>query len=148
MNVRGTASASLDDVTQREGMMKRLHNLLLALATASLVATASCGRVMHLGSDEPAAQVIFTNQSLDQADVYTVIDAGVGRRLGTVFAGRTDTLDVPVEVVSRGGTVNIVARLLARSFNPSTGPLVISSGEVLKVTLPSGEQTLTVLPGQ
>ena len=127
--------------------MKHQHNLALALAMAGLIGVASCGRIMHVGSDEPSAQVIFINQSLDQADVYTVTDAGVGRRLGTVFAGRTDTLDVPVEVVSRGGTVNIVARLLARSFNPSTGPLVISAGEILRVTLPSGEQTLTVLPG-
>lgn len=126
--------------------MSRLRILSLALASAALVTTASCGRIMHHGADQPTAQVIFVNQSLDQADVFAVMDAGQSIRLGTVFAGRTDTLTVPSDVVSRGSTVTIAARLLARNYSPHTGPLVLSPGQMIQVTLPSAGQTLTVLP--
>jgi len=101
---------------------------------------------MHNGSDQAGAQVIFVNQSLDQADVYVVTDAGSSQRIGTVFAGRTETLDVPANILARGGTVSIAARLLARSLAPRTGPLTLSAGEQLQITLPSNAQSLTVLP--
>ena len=126
--------------------MFQLRHLSLALASASLVTGASCSRFMHHGADQPATQVIFVNQSLDQADVFAVMDAGQPIRIGTVFAGRTDTLTVPTDVVNRGGNVSIAARLLAHSYVPRTGPLVLSPGQVLQVTLPSNANTLTVLP--
>jgi len=126
--------------------MSRLHNLSLALASAALVTTASCGRIMHHGEDQPTAQVVFVNQSLDQADVFAVMDAGQSVRLGTVFAGRTDTLSVPYDIVSRGASVTIAARLLAHNYSPHTGPLVLSQGQMIQVTLPSTANTLTVLP--
>jgi hypothetical protein len=126
--------------------MSRLRTLSLALATTGLVTAASCGRIMHHGADQPTAQVVFVNQSLDQADVFAVMDAGQSIRLGTVFAGRTDTLTVPPDVVTRGATVTIAARLLARNYAPHTGPLVLSAGQMIQVTLPSAGQTLTVLP--
>jgi len=125
--------------------MLHLRHLSLALTTAGLLSTAACSQIMH--GDQPTAQVIFVNQSLDQADVFAITDAGMSRRLGTVFAGRTDTLDIPASVLATGGPVRIAARLLANSAAPWTGPLSISNGDVLRVTLPSGAQTLTVLPG-
>ena len=126
--------------------MIHLRRLSLVLAMATLTSVAGCGHFMHNGSDEPAAQVIFVNQSLDQADVYVVSDAGDSQRIGTVFAGRTETLTIPNSVLARGGTVNIAARILARSIAPRTGPLTLSGGEQLQITLPSDERTLTVLP--
>ena len=125
--------------------MLRLRQLTLLLACATLISTTSCGRFMHNGSDD-GAQVVFVNQSLDQADVYVVTDAGTSQRIGTVFAGRTATLDVPANIIARGGTVSIAARLLARSMAPRTGPITLSAGERLQVTLPSNAATLTVLP--
>lgn len=125
--------------------MLLLRKLSLALALTTLTTAAGCGRFMHSGSDDEA-QIVFVNQSLDQADVYVVGDAGESQRIGTVFAGRTETLTIPRSVVARGGTVNIVARLLARSMAPRTGPLTISGGQQLQVTLPPDERTLTILP--
>lgn len=125
--------------------MLLLRRLSLALALTTLTVAAGCGRFMHSGSDDEA-QIVFVNQSLDQADVYVVTDAGQSQRIGTVFAGRTETLTVPRTVVARGGTVNIVARLLARSLAPRTDSLTISAGQQLQVTLPPDERTLTVLP--
>lgn len=125
--------------------MMLLRRMALALAMTTLVSTAGCSRVMHGGSDE-TAEVVFVNQSLDQADVYVVTDGGSSQRIGTVFAGRTETLTVPNSVVTRGGTVSIVARLLAHSYAPTTGPITISSGQRLQVTLPSDGRTLTILP--
>ena len=126
--------------------MMLLKRFSLALAMATLTSVAGCGHFMH-NSDEQTAQVVFVNQSLDQADVYVIGDAGQSQRIGTVFAGRTETLTIPYSVISRGGTVSIAARLLARSIVPRTGPLTISGGTSLQVTLPSDERTLSVLPG-
>jgi hypothetical protein len=126
--------------------MLHLRRLSLALAMTFLASAAGCGHLMHNGSDEPPAQVIFVNQSLDQADVYVVGSAGDSQRIGTVFAGRTETLTIPNNVLARGGTVTIAARLLARTVVPRTGPISFSRGEQLQITLPSDERTLTVLP--
>jgi hypothetical protein len=121
--------------------------LAFALVSASVVATASCAR-LHPGEDQPVAQVIFVNQSLDQASVFAVLGEGQSQRIGTVFAGRTDTLDIPANIISNGGTVTIVARLLARSVAPRTGPLTILAGDQFRVTLPSSGQLLSVLPAR
>ncbi|HEX6600455.1 MAG TPA: hypothetical protein VF034_14155 [Gemmatimonadaceae bacterium] len=124
--------------------MLRVRHLALALAIAGSFVTASCGRLMHGG--QPVAQVIFANESLDQADVYAVLNSGQSQRIGTVFAGRTETLDVPTNITSAGGTVSIVARLLAHSYAPSTGPLTLSPGDRIRITLPATARSLSVLP--
>jgi hypothetical protein len=125
--------------------MPRLRHLALALASAGLVTAASCSKIMQTG-DQPSAQVIFVNQSLDQADVFAVRDGGQPQRIGTVFAGRTETLAVPANLLTSGGSMSIVVRLLARSFGPSTGPLTINDGDRIRVTLPSNGRSLSVVP--
>lgn len=124
--------------------MIHLRHLALALAVAGPVSTASCGRFIHNG--EPVAQVVFANESLDQADVYAVLNGGQSQRIGTVFAGRTETLDIPRNITSAGGTVSIVARLLAHTYAPSTGPLTLNPGDRIRITLPSNGRSLSVLP--
>ena len=119
--------------------------LAFALVSASVVNTAACAH-MHPSEDQPTARLIFVNQSLDQASVFAVLGEGQSQRIGTVFAGRTDTLNIPVNIISNGGTVTIVARLLARSVAPRTGPLTILAGDQFRVTLPSNAQMLSVLP--
>jgi len=126
--------------------MIRLRRLSLVLAMASITPAVGCSHFMHHDPDEPPAQVIFVNQSLDQADVYVVGDAGDSQRIGTVFAGRTETLTIPNNVLARGGSVSIAARLLARTYVPRTGPITFSRSQQLQITLPSDERSLTVLP--
>jgi hypothetical protein len=115
------------------------------LLGASLLAATSCGRFRPGGNDSPRAQVVFINESLDQADVYAVSSGGESIRMGTVMAGRTETLEVPSQFVSRG-SVNISARLLARSAVLRTGTLSISNGDRLQVRLPLSANVLSVLP--
>jgi hypothetical protein len=124
--------------------MLHVRHLALALALAVTSSTAACGRFVHSG--EPPAQVIFANESLDQADVYAVLNGGQSQRIGTVFAGRTETLDIPRNITSAGGTVSIVARLLAHTYTPSTGPLTLNPGDRVRVTLPSNARSLSVVP--
>lgn len=125
--------------------MLRIRRVGLALATATLGLSA-CSRSMHNGPEQPVAQVIFVNQSLDQADVYVVGSSGQTQRIGTVFAGRTETLNVPASFTAGANVVNIVARLLARSVAPRTGSITLTPGEAFQITLPPNAQTLTVLP--
>jgi hypothetical protein len=116
-------------------------------ALAPLLALgAACGP-FHMGSGDRAL-LIFSNESLDQADVYASGSDGLPVRVGTVFAGRTDTLTVPSTVIGQGGNVNISARLLAKSGVPQSGPVSIRAGDRFFVRLPSDERMLVVLPAR
>jgi len=115
------------------------------VALVCTLAAAACGP-FHKGQGPPPAYLIFTNESLDQADVYAVLSGNQPIRIGTVAAGRTDTLTVPTEVVTRGENVNVVARLLARSSRPSSGPIPLHPGDRLEVRLPIDQKMLVVLP--
>ena len=117
------------------------RSLYLALAIA-ISTVAACGP-FHRASDSQRALLYFSNESLDQATVFAVMSGGRAVRLGTVFAGRTDTLVVPPEV-TRGTNVNVVARLLARNIRPQSGSLSIVPGDRFEVRLPIDEKTLVV----
>src|SRR5687767_2810089 len=93
----------------------------------------ACGP-LNRGSGQ-RAMIIFTNESIDQADVYAVISGSDAIRLGSVLPTRTDTLYVPRSVADRAGQTSIVARLLARTMQPSTGPLSLDSRDVIRVRL-------------
>ena len=123
------------------------RSALVAFATAIAAATAAACGTFHRGSGQPPALLYFTNESLDQADVYAVSSGGASTRIGTVTGGRTDTLTVPRDVVARNDNVNLVARLLARSAMPSSGPIPIRPGDHLAVRLPIDQKMLVVLPG-
>jgi hypothetical protein len=121
------------------------HTVLLA----SLIALSACHRnrsvsELEAASNEPTT-IEFKNESLAQADVFVSAASSGARRLGTVFAGRTETLTIPKDIAMRG-TINIAARLLARSRVPTTGSLAISPGTHLSVRLPLDEKALYVLP--
>jgi hypothetical protein len=116
------------------------------LGTSLLVAATACGRFRHGGAEPaPSAQIVFVNESLDQADVLALSPGGESVRMGTVMPGRTETLTVPPQFVTRG-SVNIAARLLSRSTVLRTGPLAISAGDRLEVRLPLTANVLSVLP--
>jgi hypothetical protein len=122
----------------------RRRRLALSILLGAAIA---CG---HFSSDVGADSrplIFFTNESLDQADVYAVVPGTQALRIGTVMPGRTDTLSVPATIMAGAGNVEIVARILARNYAPRTGPVSINPGDRLEVRLPSDEKTLIVLPG-
>ena len=128
----------------------RTARLSRGVALAALIVTAgACARFKHTtvsaSSNEPVV-VIFTNQSLDQADVFAIAPSGNPQRLGTVMAGHTDTLTLPASVAITAGRVDFVARMLYRNRAPRSGPVSISPGDRLRVTLPSTEDLLGVVP--
>ena len=127
---------------RNRSITNRLHLIVLAAVVAG---AAACGP-FHRGSGQPPAYLYFTNESLDQADVYATLPGNQPIRIGTVFAGGTDTLTVPADMAARGN-FNVFARLLARSARPSTGPIAIRPGEHLQVRLPIDQRLLVVLPG-
>lgn len=122
-----------------------LRRLALAVAVAAASGAAGCGHFHRGGSSEPAL-LFFTNESLDQADVFAVAPGVEARRIGTVMAGRTDTLRVPIDLTERGGSITIVARLLAKNIAPNSGPVSVYSGEAYQVRLPPDEKLLSFLP--
>jgi hypothetical protein len=121
------------------------------LGASLLAASSACGRFHHSETEpaEPAqpAQIVFVNESLEQADVFAASQGGETIRMGTVQAGRTATLNVPAQFVSRA-TVNIVVRLLARSGTLRTGPIAINAGDRVQIRLPVNGNVLSVLPAQ
>lgn len=122
-----------------------------AFALLALLALAACHRnrsgtdVGEGDASQEPTTIEFRNESLAQADVFVITSGSDRRRIGTVFAGRTETLTIPRELAIRG-SVTIVARLLARSRAPSTGSLALSPGTRLSVRLPLDEKSLYVLP--
>ena len=120
-----------------------------ALALLALAALSACHRnrtaaEIDDASDEPST-IEFKNESLAQADVFVAASSSGPRRIGTVFAGRTETFTIPREIALRG-TISVVARLLARSRAPTTGTIAIGPGTHLSVRLPIDEKALYVLP--
>lgn len=128
-------------MTARSSFLRQLR-WLAALAVAVAAACAP----FHRGGEPAPATIIFSNQSMDEADVYGIQQGADAVRLGTVMAGRTDTLLVPRELLLPGGNVRIVARILARAIAPGTGEVTLSPGETYAVTLPTDERMLSFLP--
>jgi hypothetical protein len=123
----------------------RCGRYVATLAVVAVTALVSACGPFHTGGQEPA-RLVFANESLDQATVYVV---GPGRdftRIGTIFAGQTDTLTVPADLAVRG-TLNIVARMLARPNLAQTGPVSMQPGAWYTATLPSTSNLISFLPG-
>ena len=131
--------------------MKTTRNLRRASRVGFLIAAmaglGACGPLHRGGLPPQTATVIFSNESIDQADVYAVVSGSQAVRIGTVFAGRTEALKVPRDVAGRGLNVNIVARLLAHRNAPSTGPISIGPGDKYAIRLPADQRQLVVMPG-
>lgn len=122
------------------------HVAAVALLPA-LGALGACGPVRR-GGPAPAVEpvyIVFTNQASDQATVYARRTGGDTQRLGEVSPGRTETLRLPT-MITRDGSVTIVARLLARRAAPTSGEIQVRPGERVAVTLPPAANLLTVLP--
>jgi predicted small lipoprotein YifL len=127
---------------------QRYGSIIFVAMLATLAVIAGCGR-LHRGGpgDVPPAMLLFTNESLDQADVYASVSGGENTRIGTVLAGRTDTLVVPPTLIGHG-SIRVIARLLARSATPGTGPFTLSPGDQYQVRLPPDEKMLVLLPAK
>ena len=116
------------------------------VAIAAALALAGCGP-FHRGN-QPESVIVFRNQSPDQADVYAIGSGGAPIRIGTVFAGRTETLRVPTSVTGASSRVNVVARIFASGRLVVTGPFTLMPGDSMDVTLTSDEKILSVLPSR
>ena len=124
--------------------MRRLFPIIIGV----LSITAACHNLQNdTAAGELASVVIFTNDSPDEAALYAVV-SGTQTRIGTVMSGRTDTLSVPPTIAGSGQTVNFVARPLAKSIRPQTGPISMSPGDWIQVRLPADERLLVVLPAR
>jgi hypothetical protein len=120
--------------------------LLGASFGALLMSAAACGP-LRMGNNQRAT-LIFSNETLDQADVFATIAGTQTVRIGTVLSRRTDTLTVPASVTGQGGNTNIVVHMLAQSYTPSSGPVTLRAGDVLTVRLPPDARSLVVLPNR
>jgi hypothetical protein len=135
-----------DEAFIMTGHSARRH--VLRLAPAILVAVTATCSPFRRDAGPPPAVLAFANNSLAQADVFIVAQGFGARRIGTVMAGRTDTLTVPSDIANRGGSVNVVARLLGRSYVPQTGLVSILPGERYDVRLSTDGRFLSFLPAR
>jgi hypothetical protein len=120
---------------------------LLLAATLLLPAACSRNRAGQTNeADNGPATVVFSNESLNQADLFAVLPGIGSRKLGTVQAGRTEELTVPADIVRRSGSLNLVARMLARTDTPGSGPIALHPGDRIQVRLPIDGKTLFVAP--
>ena len=115
-----------------------------AWALLSAVTIAGCGP-FHRGA-QPDTEIIFHNQSIDQADVYAMGPGGDPIRIGTVDGQKTGRLRVPD--ISASDRVNIIVRVFPSSRIVASGAFTLFPGGVMDVTLPSEENMLAVLPAR
>src|SRR4051812_28235012 len=117
---------------------------LLAVASAAILGACSRNQPETDPGNVPAA-VVFSNESLTQSDLFAVVSgSSESRKLGTVFAGRTETLRVPYELTHRGGLA-LVARML-NGGTLSSGVVSIRPGDTVHVQLPLNHNMLVLLP--
>ena len=117
---------------------------LLAVASAGVLGACSHNLPEEDPGNVPAA-VVFANESLNQSDLFAVISgSSETRKLGTVFAGRTETLRVPYDLLRRGN-LSLVARMLSGGVL-SSGQISIRPGDTVHVELPLNQRMLIVLP--
>ena len=116
-----------------------------ACALLAAVMTAGCGP-FHRGA-QPEPEILFHNQSIDQADVYAMGPGGDPIRIGTVYGQKTDRLKVPFSASSTD-RVNIIARVFPSSRIVASGPFTLLPGGLMDVTLPTEENMLAVLPAR
>lgn len=116
------------------------------VVVASAAVLAGCSRVQpETDPGNAPAAVIFANESLTQSDLFAVISgSSESRKLGTVFAGRTETLRLPYEMTQRG-SLSLVARMLNGGVL-STGMVSIRPGDTVHVELPLTRNMLILLP--
>ena len=116
----------------------------LLLASAAVLGGCSRNQVETDPGNVPAA-IIFSNESLTQSDLFAVISgSSESRKLGTVFAGRTETLRLPYDMARRG-SLSLVARMLNGGLL-STGTVSIRPGDTVHVQLPLNHNMLVLLP--
>ena len=116
--------------------------ILASIATLAI----ACAPFHRGGPPEPV--VVFRNDSPDQADVYAMGSGGEPARIGTVFAGRSETLRVPLSVIGGADRVNIIARIFPSSRAVLSGPFTVTPGDTMTVTLGADEKLLSVLPAR
>ena len=117
---------------------------LVVVASAALLGACSRNQVETDPGNVPAA-VVFSNESLSQSDLFAVIaGSSESRKLGTVFAGRTETLRLPYSMAQRGN-VSLVARMLDGGL-VSSGMVSIRPGDTVHVELPMSRNMLMFLP--
>src|SRR5437868_14403903 len=108
------------------------------------VGVGACSRHPETAPGADTSWIIFTNESLEQADLFAVASGMGARKLGTVFSGRTDTLKVSGALALSGG-VSLVARTLSGG-TAGSGSVALHAGEALRVRLPLDRKQLVVLP--
>ena len=117
----------------------------IALAAVAVLGACSRNQPPEAEPGNAPAVVIFSNESLTQSDLFAVVTgSSESRKLGTVFAGRTETLRLPYDLTLRGN-INLVARMLNGGLL-STGPVSIRAGDTVHVELPLNRNMLVMLP--
>lgn len=123
------------------------NRLLAALAAAALAAPLSaCGPKVR--NTAPPAMLEFRNESAERAEIYALRPSGGGAmRIGTVEAGRTAQIRVPVSALGADRAVSFRARISGRPrIALTTQVLPLGEGERVAVRLPPDLKLLAVVP--
>jgi hypothetical protein len=131
-------------------MRHSLSHRFRALVTLGVGLFAACAPYRTGGSaaGDLGATIYFKNESLDQVAVYAVLSGVQQSRIGTVMAGRTDTLALSPTIVGSSSGLTILVRPLGRDFTAEVGPITIFPGEALDISLPPNQRMLVVLPAR
>jgi hypothetical protein len=131
-------------------MRRSTSRRIRALVTLGVGLFAACAPYHTGGSaaGDLGATIYFKNESFDQVAVYAVLSGVQKSRIGTVMAGRTDTLALSPSIVGSPSGLTILVRPLGRDFTAEIGPITINPGEAFDVALPPNQRMLVMLPAR
>ena len=131
-------------------MRRSIPRRIRALVTLGVGLFAACAPYRTGGSaaGDLGAKIYFKNESFDQVAVYAVLGGFQKSRIGTVMAGRTDTLSVAASLVNAPSGLTILVRPLGRDYTAEVGPINLLPGDALEIGLPPSQRMLVVLPAR
>ena len=131
-------------------MRRSMSHRIRALVTLGAGLFAACAPYHTGGSaaGDLGATIYFKNESFDQVAVYAVLGGVQTSRIGTVMAGRTDTLALAPSIVNSPSGLTILVRPFGRDFTAEVGPISILPGDALQIGLPPSQRMLVILPAR
>jgi hypothetical protein len=118
--------------------------LVSALAGTLLLGPVACQPHRVGGAPANTVPLVFSNETMEKADVYVSTTGVQGRRLGAVLGGETTTLKVPSEYYTNG-YVLFWTVLRDRPQGPWVDLFNVRAGEELRVRLPQNSSRLSLI---
>jgi len=129
--------------------MQKLSRTFIAAAAASIFTLSTgCSRATPAttAGTPGTTSILVVNEGLDPADVYAAPLGSSGVLVGSILPQRSQTMEIPTVVTRQSSTITVTAIVNNKQTSASTGPILLPSGTVTRLTLSSDGRSLHKVP--